>query len=152
MHRILRAALALAAIMAVAAFAGVSSPGFAQDTTINPRVVTRPEATVPCAGEPARLLAVGADRHGDTRLSPARRSCNTCHLQEDSYNATFKKPWPHFVASVKRKAGLDTITAEGMVQFCMISAMGTKPLAWDSETLAALTAFVIERHRKVVEK
>ena len=65
MHRILRAALALAAIMAVAAFAAVSSPGFAQDTTINPRVVTRPDATVPFAGEPARLLAVGAERHGD---------------------------------------------------------------------------------------
>jgi hypothetical protein len=34
----------------------------------------------------------------------------------------------------------------------MISAMGVRPLPWDSETLAALTEFVLERHRKVVER
>jgi hypothetical protein len=97
----------------------------------------------------ATLLAVGTKRHGDTILSPAGRSCNTCHADADSYNATFKRPWPHFVASVKAKTGLDKITAEGMVQFCMISAMGTRPLLWDSETLSALTAFVLERDNKV---
>jgi hypothetical protein len=30
--------------------------------------------------------------------------------------------------------------------------MGRRPLPWDSEILAALTAFVLERHRKVVRK
>jgi hypothetical protein len=128
------------------------SPSRAQGTSIRPREVTRPAGTVPFTRDPARLLDVGIERHGDTGLSPVGRSCNTCHLEEDSYNATFRKPWPHHVASVKRKTGLDAITAEGMVQFCMISAMGTSPLDWDSETLAALTAFVMERHRKVVEK
>ena len=54
--------------------------------------------------------------------------------------------------SVKTKTGLDAITAEGMVQFCMISAMGGRPLAWDSEALAGLTACVLERHEKVVER
>jgi hypothetical protein len=73
-------------------------------------------------------------------------------LEADSYNATFNKPYPHFVESVRLKTGLDKITAEGMVQFCMVSALGTKPLPWDSETLAALTAFVLERHNKVVGK
>jgi hypothetical protein len=34
----------------------------------------------------------------------------------------------------------------------MISAMGARPLPWDSETLAALTAFVLERHNQVVRK
>jgi hypothetical protein len=130
----------------------VPRPGFAQGASISPGEVTRPQGTAPFAGEPAKLLAVGTERHGDTSLSLRGRSCNTCHLEVDSYNATFRRPWPHFVASVKRKTGLDAITAEGMVQFCMISAMGTKPLPWDSETLAALTAFVLERHGKVVEK
>ena len=145
-------AVARAATIAVVIFVSATRPAVAQAVTITPTEVTRVGGTVPFAGAAARLLAAGSERHGDTLLSPAGRSCNTCHLEEDSYNATFKKPWPHYVASVKRKAGLDTITAEGMVQFCMISAMGTKPLAWDSETLAALTAFVLERHSKVVEK
>jgi hypothetical protein len=114
--------------------------------------VTRPADTKPFTGDASKLLEIGTKRHGDTRLSSAGRSCNTCHSEADSYNATFKKPWPHFVASERSKTGLDRITAEGMVLFCMISAMGVRPLPWDSETLAALTAFVIERHSKVVVK
>jgi hypothetical protein len=39
-----------------------------------------------------------------------------------------------------------------MVKFCITSAIGVRPLPWDSEALAALTTFVIERHSKVVEK
>jgi hypothetical protein len=120
--------------------------------TIPPADVIRPANTSPFKGDTAKLLTVGTQRHGDTALSPAGRSCNTCHSDPHSYNPTFKKPWPHFVASVKAKTGLDQITAEGMVQFCMISAMGTRPLPWDSETLAALTEFVLDRHRKVVDK
>jgi hypothetical protein len=34
----------------------------------------------------------------------------------------------------------------------MISAMGTRPLAWDNEALSALTVFVLDRHNKVVER
>jgi hypothetical protein len=112
----------------------------------------RPAGTKAFSADPAQLLAIGVKRHADARLSPAGRSCDTCHFEADSYNVTFKKPWPHPVGSVKAKTGLDAITAEGMVQFCMISAMGTRPLAWDSEALAALTAFVLDRHNKVVEK
>lgn len=123
----------------------------AQSPRIPPADVTRPAGSKVFAADANKLLAVGTVRHGDTKLSPQGRSCNTCHLEADSYNATFNKPWPHFVESVKDKTGLDAITAEGMVQFCMISAMGTRPLAWDSETLAALTAFVLDRHRKVVK-
>lgn len=54
---------------------------------------------------------------------------------------------------MKTKTGLDRITAEGMVQFCMMSAMGAQgPLPWESEALAGLTAFVLARHAKVVGK
>lgn len=129
-----------------------SAGALAQSTIIPREDVTRPASSRPFKAEPAKLLEVGTARHADTSLSPAGRSCNTCHLEADSYKATFKKPWPHFVESVKAKTNLDRITAEGMVQFCMISAMGTRPLAWDSEALAALTEFVLERHKKVVIK
>ena len=145
--RLLLASTAAAAFLFVST--GLQS---SQAQTIPPSDVTRPSNTKPFSADAAKLLVIGIQRHGDTRLSPAGRSCNTCHSDADSYNATFKKPWPHFVASVKTKTGLDQITAEGMVQFCMISAMGGRPLPWDSEALAALTAFVLERHKKVVGK
>jgi cytochrome c peroxidase len=148
MKRAISAAATLACCFVV--FAAVSA--LAQSNRIPPGDVTRPAASVAFQADAAKLLEVGKVRHGDTSLSPAGRSCNTCHLDADSYNATFRKPWPHFVESVKAKTGLDRITAEGMVQFCMISAMGTRPLAWDSEALAALTEFVLDRHRKVVTK
>jgi hypothetical protein len=100
-----------------------------QGKRIDPADVTRPQGTKPYAGDASKLLAVGTTRHGDTSPSSVKgRSCNTCHLEADSYNETFKRPWPHFVASVKTKTGLDRITAEGMVQFCMISAMESRPL------------------------
>lgn len=146
------AATASAALLVTVVIAAVR-PAEGQSSRIDPRDVTRPQATQPFAGDAAALLITGTKRHGDSSLSTVKdRSCNTCHLEADSYNATFKRPWPHFVASVKTKTGLDRITAEGMVQFCMISAMNAKPLAWDSEALAGLTAFVLERHKMVEQK
>ena len=150
--KITSAAMAALALLGTTVFA-VVQPAEGQSSRINPKDVTRPQGTMPFAGDHAALLSVGTQRHGDTSLSSVKgRSCNTCHLEADSYNATFRRPWPHFVASVMTKTGLDRITAEGMVQFCMISAMEARPLAWDSEALAGLTAFVLERHKKVVKK
>lgn len=117
---------------------------------ISPMQVVRPAGSRAFTGDARALLARGTERHGDTSLSTNGRSCNTCHADEFSYNETFDKPYPHYVRSVKLKTGLDTITAEGMVQFCLVSQLKASPLAWDSETLAALTAFVLERNEKVV--
>jgi cytochrome c len=149
---VIRGRPARAALMVVTIHALTSQVVTAEAQQIPPSDVVRPTETKAFAADAAALLTTGKQRHGDASLSPAGRSCNTCHLEADSYNATFIKPWPHPVASVKVKTGLDVITAEGMVQFCMISAMGTRPLPWDSETLAALTAFVLDRHAKVVQK
>jgi hypothetical protein len=125
---------------------------WAQSPRIPPKDVVCPAGKKAFSADPAQLLAIGVERHANVRLSPTGRSCNTCHLEADSYNVTFKKPWPHPVGSVKAKSGLDAIAAEGRVQFCMFSAMGTWPLAWDSEALSALTVFVLDRHNKVVER
>lgn len=141
---------ATATMCVVAGF--LYSAAHGQSPRIPPSDVTRPANTKVFTADAAKLLTTGAMRHGDTSLSASGRSCNSCHADADSYNATFKKPWPHPVASVQAKTGLERITAEGMVQFCMISAMGVRPLPWDSEILAALTAFVLERHKKAVEK
>ncbi|MEX0590163.1 MAG: hypothetical protein WD207_03655 [Xanthobacteraceae bacterium] len=148
MRRTARYVLGGIAFVAVAAAA---TAGYVIWTkAINPRLVTRPANSEPFAGDRARLLELGTTRHGDTSLSPIGRSCNTCHLEENSYNETFNRQFPHYVQSVKFKTRLDQITAEGMVQFCMISAMEGRPLEWDSEALAALTAFVLERNRKAI--
>ena len=46
---------------------------------------------------------------------------------------------------VKAQIGVDlSVDAEQIVQFCMMSPMQAKPLAWDSKELAALSAFVVE--------
>jgi hypothetical protein len=123
---------------------------FAWSKLIWPSNVTRPANSKEFTGERTNLIKVGTARHGDMSLSPIGRSCNTCHLDENSYNETFNRPFPHYVESVRLKTGLSEITAEGMVQFCMISAMEGRPLDWDSETLAALTAFVLDRHRRAL--
>jgi cytochrome c len=119
---------------------------------VNPRLVTRPANTQPFAGDFAQLLEVGKVTHRDTSLSPSGLSCSSCHLEEDSYAETFNVPYPHYVQSVRIKTGLNEITAEGMVQFCLVSVMQGPPLPWDSEALAALTAFVLDRNHRAVAK
>ena len=105
------AALAAIALASTALFAFLSEAE-SQGSRINPTDVMRPTATTPFADDAAKLLASGTARHDDASLSSVSgRSCNTCHKEADSYNATFKRPWPHFVASVKTKTGLDLISA-----------------------------------------
>lgn len=151
MRRMPKYLLSGGVIATVAAAAGAAFL-IAAGYIIAPGSVIRPAGSKPFVDAPARLLELGTARHGDTSLSPIGRSCNTCHLEEDSYNATFNHPFPHYVKSVRWKTGLSQITAEGMVQFCMVSAMEGKPLPWDSEALAALTAFVMERHKKALSR
>lgn len=60
----------------------------------------------------------------------------------------FAKPYPHFVQMAQDAAGMESITLEGMVQLCMIKPMQSKPFAWDSRQLAALTAYTAELQKK----
>jgi hypothetical protein len=146
------AKLVLGGVTAMVVVAGAVGGYFAWTKLIWPSHVTRPADSKEFAGSRMNLLPIGTVRHGDTSLSPIGRSCNTCHLEEDSYNETFNRPYPHYVQSVRYKTGLSEITAEGMVQFCMISAMEGRPLDWDSEALAALTAFVLDRHGRALAR
>ena len=57
------------------------------------------------------------------------------------FKKTFLQAYPHTVKMVNKKAKLDSISLEGMVQFCMVVHMKNDPLPWDSEDLAALTAY-----------
>lgn len=90
------------------------------------------------------LVATGERLFSDTSLSTNGMSCATCHAEFQNYNPTFAEPYPHFVQMGQAVAGLDEVTAEQMVQLCMMVPMSADPLAWESEELAALTAYVVE--------
>lgn len=97
-------------------------------------------------GDSAELLARGKELWSDPKLSSSGGiSCASCHV--DNYGqmqATFGAPYPHAVAMAKDRAGLETVNAAEMVQLCMMIPMNNEPLAWDSQELAALAAYVTD--------
>ncbi len=105
--------------------------------------ITRPEGTVPYQGDRAELLALGETLWNDKSLSNnGKTACASCHKNNTKmFKKTFLEPYPHPVKMVQKKAKLDEISTEGMVQFCMLAPMKRETLAWDSKELAALTAY-----------
>jgi len=92
------------------------------------------------------LLAYGAKLWEDKSLSASGAlSCATCHAGYNTLSKSFELPYPHKISMVKAQIGVDlSVDAEQIVQFCMMSPMQAKALAWDSKELAALSAFVVE--------
>ena len=103
-------------------------------------------------GDHAALSARGKELYNDASLSTNGLSCNSCHTDMAGYKETFKKPYPHYVAMGKDIYGLKKINAETMVQLCMEQPMESKPLAWDSEKLAALSAYVTDVQKQFAAK
>lgn len=121
---------------------------------VDPQAVTRSEGIKPYQGDQAALLNEGKALWNSKEISRNNSmSCSSCHqngtamLQPD-----FTKPYPHFVQMVADNNGMKSITLEGMIQFCMIKPMQSKPFAWDSRQLAALTAYttVLQKEFKPV--
>jgi len=108
----------------------------------NPRDIKRPMFSKKYKGDRSQLVARGKELYGDSSLSTNGLNCNSCHTDMAGYNDTFKQPYPHYVAMGKDIYGQKKLTAESMVQVCMQQPMEAKPLPWDSEELAALTAYV----------
>lgn len=119
---------------------------------IKPSDLTRPPHSTPFRGDRAALVKLGRKLYDDTNLSTNGMACNSCHADFGAYGDTFKKPYPHFVQMVNDATGLDQVTAEQMVQFCMMRPMANKPLAWDSQELAALTAYVEESQKEFAQR
>lgn len=127
--------------------AAMIGPALAQ--SIEPSKVVRPEGAAQHEAPVEELVAKGEELYGDTSLSGSGEvSCLTCHTGMTNYQDTFNEPYPHPVAMASQMAGLDAITAETMVQLCMVVPMGTDPLPWDSEELAALAAYVEDEQRR----
>ena len=115
---------------------------FAAD--VNQADITRPAGTEAFTTEDrVALVARGEALWNDKSLSKkGKTACASCHKGNTrTFKKTFLDAYPHYVKMAAKKADLQEITAEGMVQFCMLVPMKTETFAWDSEDLAALTAY-----------
>ncbi len=119
---------------------------------VDPKLITRPKGTKLAGGNHAALLAEGERLWNDKKLSTNGLACQTCHQGGASFQATFAKPYPHPVAMVSEKAGLNQIHLDEMVQICMLVPMAAKPLPWDGKALAALTAYAAEVQKHFTPK
>jgi hypothetical protein len=48
--------------------------------------------------------------------------------------------------------GMETVYADEMVQICMVAPMAAEPLAWDSDEIASLSAFVVDAQARYSEE
>jgi len=91
----------------------------------------------------AELVAKGKKLHADTSLGTSGGSCDTCHSETGFYQESFAKDYPHPINMAKNKARYKkAVHADEFVNFCVVVPMKGDPLPWDSEELAALTAYV----------
>jgi hypothetical protein len=114
---------------------------------VDRKLVARPAGYKPYRGARADLVQAGEALFKDTKLSTNGMSCNTCHQGGGAYEATFAKPYPHYVKMVAERTGMKQVHADEMVQLCMVVPMAAKPLAWDSKELASLTAYVTQAQK-----
>jgi len=121
-----------------------ANPCAASQPDIDPARVTQGDRMLDSGGlDDTALIARGGELWNDNSLSTNGSACSTCHVGNYALmKATFAEPYPHPVAMARDRAGLDQINAAEMVQLCMIVPMSTEPLAWDSQELAALAAYV----------
>lgn len=94
------------------------------------------------SGSQEGLLSYGEQLWKDPRIGNSGLACETCHTGGAAFNPSFKQPYPHHVVMVEEQSGIMSVTAEQMVQFCMLKPMQADIFAWDSKELAALTLYV----------
>ncbi len=138
-HKVLKKITIILALVMVFA-GGVYAAGVDSALIIRPKDST---AFAVDKGNSDALLARGEQLWNDKSLSKkGKTACSSCHKTSTKmFKTTFLETYPHYVKMASKKAKLDSITAEGMVQFCMVVPMKNEPLPWDSEDLAALTAY-----------
>lgn len=114
---------------------------------LDSRRITRPAGTVLATGDHTQLVKEGERLWKDAKLSKNGLSCDGCHANYGNFMPSFAKPYPHEVAMMRDKAGVQQIRLDEMVQGCLIVPMATQPLPWDSRELAALTTYTAEMQK-----
>ena len=115
----------------------------ASQSSMSPKLFTRPVGTTLAKGNPADLIKEGRTLFMDKSLSTNGNSCSTCHAKFGMFSNTFAKPFPHKV-EMAEDIGKKQIRLDEMIQLCMLAPMEAKTLPWESRQLAALTAYVGE--------
>jgi len=111
--------------------------------SVDPEQVVRPAGSTAATASQEDLLSMGETLWNDKALGSSKLSCASCHKNNvKRFKKTFLEPYPHRVKMAKKKAGLNQVTTESMVQLCMVVPMKSDPLAWDSTELAALSAYI----------
>lgn len=129
-------------LISLALFGIVTTVGAA---SVNQEQVVRPEGTMPATVSHEELLSKGEQLWNDPNLGNSKLACSSCHKNNVArFKKTFLEPYPHMVKMAKKKAKLDEVSAEGMVQLCMVVPMKSEPLPWNSVELAALTTYMQE--------
>ena len=153
--------IALTLMVSGGAFAsGGENPCGANPCATNPCSMKNPCAANPCAMNPCaakqsgeknilirkwplknykKVVARGARLWNDTSLGTAGVSCASCHPNGALLNS---KPWPKHIKMTE-----DIVTLDQMINFCMMNPMKAKPLAWNSQKLTALAAYVMKQSR-----
>ncbi|MCC6502641.1 MAG: hypothetical protein IT362_05860 [Deltaproteobacteria bacterium] len=136
---VLKISLAVVAIAASGLIAGAE----AKDR--NPCAKNPCMAKNPCAMSPmpirknmitdsARLMEMADKLWSDTMLGTSGNACATCHPNGAGLK---KEPFPKHI----KMAG-DIVTMDQMINFCMVNPMKGKPLAWNSQEMTALGAYI----------
>ncbi len=121
--------------------------------TVDPATVTRPaDLKPPVATDDADVLAKGEKLFDSLQLSENGLTCKSCHFRLEAYEESFREPYPHGVGMAKKRAGLDAVHADEMVQLCLVVTMDSVPLAWGSPDLSALTAYVLDQQRDFIAR
>lgn len=126
------------------------NPCAAQDR-IDPKLVSRPAGSTIYTANKDDLIAEGKRLWEDRSLGNSNLACSNCHTNYGNLQASFLKPYPHKVDMPFQRAGLKQVQADEMVQFCMVVPMAAKPFAWDSQQLAALTAYTQEVQQQFMQ-
>ncbi len=134
-------------------------PGEGEGEAASAAAVRRPEGYASAYREsdanPAELLTRGEALYYDTSLSGNGLACASCHGSDGNdigYQDTFEQPFPHRVAMAEAQFGMPEVHADEMVQICMVAPMEAEPLAWGSEELTSLAAYMVEVQRRFAGK
>jgi cytochrome c peroxidase len=109
----------------------------------------RPKGTKLMVGDTKEIIELGKKLWNDNKLSSNGMACNTCHNNGASFKASFAEPYPHKINMI---GATKEVHLDEMVQFCLLKPMATKPFAWDSKELAALTAYTAEMQKEFIKK
>ena len=110
---------------------------------IDPKRFQQPRGARLASGSQSELTRRGEQLWNDEGLGKTGLACASCHTNRYGLmKPSFDQAYPHYVEMPSQRAGVSQVSAAEMVQFCMIVPMADDPLPWNSQELAALTAYV----------